>query len=116
MQWRDLKATAGLRWVLSGSVRVATAEASKLKRGVAYLRMQLAATAIGLGVHPMSQALQEFAEMKPFYDKAHQLMLGKLAPQTSSDETLQMFCRLGYVAGGIPATPRRQIDKFILTT
>ena len=88
----------------------------QIEAGRAYLRMQLAATAIGLGVHPMSQALQEFAEMKPFYEKAHQLMLGKPAPQTSSDETLQMFCRLGYVAGGIPATPRRQIDKFVLTT
>ena len=78
--------------------------------------MQLAATAIGLGVHPMSQALQEFVEMKPFYDKAHQLMLGKPAPQTPNDETLQMFCRLGYVTGGIPATPRRQIDKFVVMT
>lgn len=88
----------------------------QIEAGRAYLRMQLAATAIGLGVHPMSQALQEFAEMKPFYDKAHQLMLGKPAPQTPNEETLQMFCRLGYVAGGVPATPRRQIDKFILTT
>ena len=88
----------------------------QIEAGRAYVRMQLAATDIGVGVHPMSQALQEFAEMKPFYDKAHQLMLGKQAPQTSSEEALQMFCRLGYVAGGVPATPRRQIDKFILTT
>ena len=88
----------------------------QIEAGRAYLRMQLAATAIGLGVHPMSQALQEFAEMKPFYDKAHQLMLGKLAPQTPNDETLQMFCRLGYTPGAVPSTPRRQIDKFVLTT
>ena len=87
----------------------------QIEAGRAYLRMQLAATAIGLGVHPMSQALQEFAEMKPFYDKAHQLMLGKQAPQTPNEETLQMFCRMGYVAGDVPATPRRQIDEFILT-
>jgi len=78
--------------------------------------MQLAATDIGLGVHPMSQALQEFAEMKPFYDKAHQLMLGKSAPQAANDETLQMFCQLGYTPGAIPATPRRAIEKFMLTS
>ena len=88
----------------------------QIEAGRAYLRMQLAATAIGLGVHPMSQALQEFAEMKPFYDKAHQLMLGKPAPQTPNDETLQIFCRLGYTPGAVPSTPRRQIDKFILAT
>ena len=87
----------------------------QIDAGRAYVRLQLAATAIGLGVHPMSQALQEFAEMKPFYDKAHQLMLGKPAPQTPGDETLQMFCRLGYTADAVPATPRRQIDKFVLT-
>ena len=88
----------------------------QIDAGRAYVRMQLKATELGLGVHPMSQALQEFAEMKPFYDKAHQLMLGKSAPQTPDDETLQMFCRLGYTAGAVPATPRRQIEKFTLAT
>ena len=86
----------------------------QIEAGRAYVRLQLKATEIGVGVHPMSQALQEFAEMKPFYDKAHQLMLGKPAPQTPGDETLQMFCRLGYTQGAVPATPRRQIDKFVL--
>jgi hypothetical protein len=88
----------------------------QIEAGRAYVRMQLKATEIGLGVHPMSQALQEFAEMKPFYDKAHQLMLGKSAPQAASDETLQMFCRLGYTPGVVPATPRRAIEKFMLTS
>jgi len=88
----------------------------QIEAGQSYLRMQLAATDIGLGVHPMSQALQEFAEMKPFYDKAHQLMLGKSAPQAANDETLQMFCQLGCTPAAIPATPRRAIEKFMLTS
>jgi hypothetical protein len=88
----------------------------QIEAGRSYLRLQLAATDIGLGVHPMSQALQEFAEMKPFYDKAHQLMLGKPAPQTPNEETLQMFCRLGYAPGEVAATPRRAIEKFMLTS
>ena len=100
----------GFVWLSTPS----NSRSQQIDAGRAYLRIQLAATAIGLGVHPMSQALQEFAEMKPFYDKAHQLMLGKPAPQTANDETLQMFCRLGYTAGAVPATPRRQIDKFVL--
>jgi hypothetical protein len=64
----------------------------------------------------MSQALQEFAEMKPFFSKAHELMLGKPAPQKPTDDTVQMFCRLGYSAGAEPASPRRPLDKFMLTT
>lgn len=86
----------------------------QINAGRSYVRLQLAATGIGLGVHPMSQALQEFAEMKPFYEKAHQLMLGKPAPQRPDEETLQMFCRLGYAPGAVAATPRRAIEKFML--
>lgn len=88
----------------------------QIEAGRAYVRLQLKATEIGLGVHPMSQALQEFAEMKPFYDKAHQLLLGKPAPSGPNDDTVQMFSRLGYTAAPAPATPRRPLDKFVLTS
>ena len=84
----------------------------QIEAGRAYVRLQLKTTEIGLGMHPMSQALQEFAEMKPFYDKAHQLLLGKSAPRTLTDDTVQMFCRLGYTAGAEAASPRRSIEKF----
>lgn len=88
----------------------------QIEAGRAYVRMQLQATEIGLGVHPMSQALQEFTEMKPFYEQAHQLLLGKPAPRTAADETLQMFCRLGYTPEAVPATPRRAMEKFMVST
>lgn len=83
--------------------------------GRAYVRLQLKATALGIGVHPMSQALQEFAEMKPHYDKVHQLVLGKNAPRNASEATVQMFCRIGYTADPVPATPRRSLVQFIQT-
>ncbi len=85
----------------------------QVNAGRAYVRMQLKATEIGLGIHPMSQALQEFVEMKPHYENAHQLMLGKPAPKAASDETVQMFCRLGYSLTPEPASPRRELQKFI---
>ena len=88
----------------------------QIEAGRAYVRLQLKTTEIGLGMHPMSQTLQEFAEMKPFYDKAHQLTLAKAAPKAPLDETLQMFCRLGYAAGAEPASPRRPLQAFIKTT
>jgi hypothetical protein len=72
------------------------------------MRMQLKATEIGLQVHPMSQAPQEFAQMKPHYDRLHQLLVGKPA----SVETVQMFCRVGYCAEQ-PHTPRRGVDAII---
>jgi hypothetical protein len=88
--------------------------ADQLNAGRAYVRLQLQATALGVGMHPMSQALQEFAEMVPHYERAHQLMLGRPAPKTADDETVQMFCRLGYTATPAPATPRRPLAAFVV--
>ena len=88
----------------------------QIAAGRAYVRLQLTATEIGLGVHPLSQPLQEFAEMKPFVEQAHQLLIGKTSPRTPLDDTVQMFCRLGYTREPVPATPRRQLDKFVRTT
>ena len=88
----------------------------QIATGRAYVRLQLTATAIGLGVHPLSQPLQEFAEMKPFVEQAHQLLIGKPAPRSAEGETVQMFCRLGYTPQPVPAAPRRQIEKFVVGT
>lgn len=87
----------------------------QIAAGRAYLRLQLKATEMGLGVHPMSQALQEFPEMAPHFAKAHQIMLGKPAPQSPADATLQMFCRIGYTAAPAPVTPRRPFNSLIIT-
>lgn len=86
--------------------------ADQVNAGRAYVRLQLQATALGVGMHPMSQALQEFAEMAPHYERVHQLLLGKPAPKSAEDETVQMFCRLGYAQGAVPATPRRALGAF----
>ncbi|MFT3734095.1 MAG: hypothetical protein QM776_03580 [Rhodocyclaceae bacterium] len=100
----------GFVW-LSGE----NSRASQIAAGRAYVRLQLKATEMGLGVHPMSQALQEFAEMAPHYANAHQLIIGKPAPSNASDETVQMLCRIGYTSAPSPATPRRPLDAFIKT-
>jgi len=98
----------GFVWLTGGNSR-----ADQVNAGRAYVRMQLKATELGVGVHPMSQALQEFPEMAPHYARAHQLMLNKPAPKTAADETVQMFCRLGYTAAPAPATPRRPLAAFV---
>lgn len=85
----------------------------QVEAGRAYVRLQLKATELGLGVHPMSQALQEFREMQPHYEQAHRLLLGRPAPRSADEPTLQMFCRLGYTPGAVPATPRRPLSAFL---
>ena len=100
----------GFVW-LSGKNR----RADQINAGRAYVRLQLKATELGVGVHPMSQALQEFPEMAPHYAQAHQLTLKRPLPTTPDDETLQMFCRLGYTGQAVPATPRRPLADFVRT-
>ena len=85
-----------------------TTRSAEVRAGRAYMRMQLKATELGLQVHPMSQAPQEFAEMKPHYDRMHQLLLGKPA----SEETVQMFCRIGYCPDQ-QHTPRRGVQAIL---
>jgi hypothetical protein len=105
------RSAMGFVWITSaGNTR-----SQQIEVGRAYIRLQLKATELGLGVHPMSQALQEFAEMKPHYEKVHQLILGKGAPRSDGDATVQMFCRLGYTASPPPATPRRALERFVQT-
>ena len=85
-----------------------TTRSAEVNAGRAYLRLQLKATELGLQIHPMSQAPQEFPEMKPFYDALHTQLLGKPAPE----ETVQMFCRVGYCAPQ-QHTPRRAVSGFV---
>jgi hypothetical protein len=56
----------------------------------------------------MSQAPQEFAEMKPWHDELHRLTVGRPA----GEEVVQMFARLGYAAAQ-PNTPRRPLQGFV---
>ena len=87
-----------------------TTRSAEVKAGRAYMRLQLAATELGLQVHPMSQAPQEFDEMRPHFERLHQLLVG----QPTALETVQMFCRVGYCADQ-PHTPRRGVDAIIRT-
>ncbi len=101
----------GFIWLTSAG----NSRSRQIEAGRAYVRLQLKATELGVGVHPMSQALQEFAEMTPYYDKVHQLVVGTNAPRNAGDITVQMFCRLGYTASPVPRAPRRALARFMQT-
>jgi hypothetical protein len=94
-----LAATPAYVWSSTGGDSPAEAIAA----GRHWLRLNLAATAMGLALHPVSQALQEYPEMAPHLAEMHRL-LGVVAPGK-----VQMLGRLGWLPAGSPApgaTPR----------
>lgn len=61
----------------------------QIAAGARWLRLNLTTTGLGLSLHPVSQALQEFPEMAEHYRKAHELL-------AKPGETVQMLGRVGY--------------------
>jgi hypothetical protein len=85
--------------------------AAALQAGVAWLRLNLAATGMGLALHPVSQALQEYPEMAGPFAEVHRLT-GTAAPAR-----LQMLGRIGALPAGGRAprpTPRWPAESRIL--
>ena len=80
---------------------------TQLQTGRAYVRAQLAATAQGLSMHPLSQALQEYPEQAPHFKDVHQLM-----GATERGHTVQMWTRLGY-GPAISPSPRRGLEAHL---
>jgi hypothetical protein len=75
----------GHLWLVSpGNLR-----ADQLAAGADWLRINLACTALGIGFHPLSQALQEFPEMAALYADVHDRL-------ASGGGTVQMLARIGY--------------------
>jgi hypothetical protein len=101
----------GFTWLSTATAANAAAgrmRSAEVAAGRAFVRQQLKATELGLQMHPMSQAPQEFAEMKAHHERLHALTVGKPA----TEETVQMLCRIGYCRAQ-PQTPRRGVDAII---
>lgn len=87
-------------WLMTADDRPMT----RLAAGAAYARLNLAAGALGLAMHPWSQALQEYREMADLYAEAKRTLAG--------ERTLQMLVRVGYAAS-VPPAPRRDTSAFL---
>ena len=79
---------------------------SQISAGRRWLRLNLETTRLGLALHPVSQALQEYEEMRPHYEMAHQLL-------AKPGETVQMLGRLGF-GPSTARTPRWPLETRIL--
>lgn len=69
--------------------------ADQFAAGRSWVRVNLLATALGLKLHPVSQALQEYPEMAPEFARIHRLL------GADGNKRVQMLARIGYG----PATP-----------
>ena len=80
--------------------------ARQIEAGRDYVRLNLAATGLGIAMHPFSQALQEFEEMRPHFELMRRTL------EIGDGDTLQMFVRLGY-GPAVKAAPRWPFDTRI---
>jgi len=79
---------------------------NQINAGRKWVRLNLKTTEMGLALHPVSQCLQEFEEMKLHYEDVHNTF-------AKEGETIQMLGRLGY--GRQPAkTPRWGLETRIV--
>jgi hypothetical protein len=85
---------AGFIWIATPG----NSRQDQIAAGRAYVRQNLMATKLGLAMHPLSQALQEYPEMEKPLTRAHQLT-------STSGQRLQMLARVGY-AEPVAAAPR----------
>ncbi len=97
-----LASTPAFLWLATAD----NARATQLAAGRAYVRVQLAATAAGVVMQPLSQALQEYPEVAGPYAAIHRL----LAPQGG---TVQMWARVGHPLAPVGPAPRRPLDAII---
>lgn len=101
---KNLDSTPGFLWMITeGNER-----SQQVQAGRAYARVQLAGTAHGLAMQPLSQALQEYPAVAGPYEAIHTLLQ---APKPQY--TVQMWARVGYGPEVEPA-PRRGLSEHIL--
>lgn len=96
---RKLASTPAFLWMVTeGNDR-----RTQVNAGRAYVRVQLAATAHGVAMQPLQQALQEYPEQAGPYAAIRRLL------GAGPSETVQMWARVGHAPPVEPA-PRRGVD------
>lgn len=98
-----IDATNTFGWIVTeGNDRIA-----QLHAGAAWLRWHLTAIKLGIAMQPLSQALQEFPEMRTHYAAIHQQLT------KDTDATVQGLFRLGY-ADAPPPSPRWPLSASLM--
>jgi len=83
----------------------ANTRADQIEAGRKWLRLNLMTSRLGLALHPVSQALQEYPEMAAHYRSAHAML-------AEPGHTVQMLGRLGF-GPKVQQTPRWPLETRI---
>lgn len=103
-RWAAFETGSGYLWLASAG----NARRVQVDAGRAYVRMHLQATAAGVEMHPLSQALQEFPEVKGPYDALHQTLAFD-----PGRHTVQMLARTGFALQAAQPSPRRGLQAML---
>ncbi len=103
-----MRATPGMLWLSTAD----NTRAAQLATGRTYMRVALAVNQVGLAMHPVSQCLQEFAEMGESLKEVHELLVKVSDGQPQ--RRVQMLCRIGFGPKTEPQ-PRRKLQALIRT-
>ena len=106
-RWAASETGSGYLWIASPD----NSRSAQLRSGRAYVRCHLQATAAGLDMQPLSQALQEFPEVRPQFVALHSL----LGFSEGSPHKVQMLARVGYGAEMATPSPRRDLGAMLMT-
>ena len=105
-RWVPFETASGFLWLASPE----NTRPMQVAAGRAYVRAHLLATAAGVDMHPLSQALQEFAEMRGPRQAIH-----KTLGLAGSRQTLQMLARVGFATEPRGPSPRRSLESLLRT-
>jgi len=105
-RWAPFETASGFLWLTSPE----NTRPTQVAAGRAYVRAHLLATAAGVDMHPLSQALQEFAEMR-----GPREAIRKTLSIAASGETLQMLSRVGFATEPRGPSPRRSLESLLRT-
>lgn len=103
-RWQAHETGSGFLWLASPG----TDRRGPLDAGRAYVRMHLQATAAGVDLHPLSQPLQEFPEVRGPYDALHRAL--GVDPRQGP---VQMLARTGYALAPDGPSPRRGLPDLL---
>ena len=105
-RWMPFETASGFLWLASPD----NSRPIQVASGRAYVRAHLLATAAGVDMHPLSQALQEFTEMR-----AQRVAIHKTLGLDASGATLQMLSRVGFATEPRGPSPRRSLGSMLRT-
>jgi hypothetical protein len=105
-RWVPFETGSGYLWLTSADNHRPT----QVNAGRIYVRQHLQATAAGVDMHPLSQALQEFPEMRGPFAAVHKLL--GVEPGRGA---VQMLARVGFSTQPAGPSPRRDLGAMVRT-